>query len=99
MNEKEDSLEVKIELRRKLEDLVSSPGWDVLKEIADGQVAARRNRVMLTPVSTNYSVETEQFEKGEVAGVLLFLDMPQTAIEGLIDEIEMMREREDMTDE
>lgn len=81
-----------------LQELVESRGWALLMQAAEGQKKSRQHRVMLTPVSAEYPVGMEQFEKGEVAGIMLFQDLPHTAIEDLQVAVEYARQQMEAND-
>ena len=81
------SLDLAMKERSLFRDLTNSPGWKALMEIAEGQRIVRSNKIILTPCSMD-RVSEQEFEKGEVAGILLFINMPETAIEGLSEEID-----------
>jgi len=87
INDQPRSLDLAMKERGVLKELVATPGWKFLMEIAEAQRMVRSNKILLTPRAAD-EMTIQEFEKGEVAGVLLFMNMPATAIEALSDEIE-----------
>ena len=58
-------------------NLGKSPEWEQLVEYANGQIERRRNELELKPLREIGEVLFEQYLKGEIAGVRLFLAMPE----------------------
>jgi len=66
------------------EEFLQHPCWMELKKIAETQMRVREDTVL----SNIYSVEHELL-KGERLGIGLFLEIPQTVLEGL--EVDLAR--------
>ncbi len=98
-DETEQSLEELQRDQHALQELIEGRGWEVLMNIAEGQKRNRTNRVMLTTVNADYTVEAEQFEKGEVSGITLFQTMPDVALEGLEEDIKVAQAKIVMDEE
>lgn len=69
-----------LERKTALEALLSSPGWDILKEIVREQVRYRTNLVMLTKVTPESALEQE-FTKGEVAALRMIIALPRVMVD------------------
>jgi hypothetical protein len=65
-------------LKRIMEELKAEPGWKKLVEYAEAQTQDRTNRVLLLPTSQPYE---QEYMKGEVQGIKIFLNIPDTLIE------------------
>lgn len=87
MEEEPRSLDLAMKERGILKELIATPGWAFLMEIAAAQRAVRSNKILFTACPAD-QVTVQEFEKGEVAGITLFSAMPETAIEALTGEIE-----------
>lgn len=72
-----------------LKDLVKSRGWARLSSIAEAQKQTR-NATVLKPGGG----DDKEFMKGEIAGIALFMRLPEIAIENLQQQLE----REDASD-
>jgi hypothetical protein len=83
--------------RHALKQLMDSAGWAILMDIANGQLNSRGPTV-LGPMPADRIYEIE-FMKGEMAGIGLFQNMPENAIEGLRLEIQEERQRLGLEDE
>lgn len=89
------------ELRQDLsdfKDLVESRGWLKLMSVVEAQREARGNFVY-QPI-TQEKVLEQEFTKGEMAGIKLFMQMPHDLIESMRNEIEQFnqaRENDDAT--
>lgn len=64
--------------KQAMEALVSTPGWKLLEEAAEVQARARRNEVMMKPAEQPL---VQEFEKGTVQGIELFVKLPRLLIE------------------
>lgn len=78
-----------------LQDLVRSRGWVRLSSIAEAQVKTRTNNA-LKPLDQNSTPYQAEFLKGEIAGIRLFMQLPQIAIEALRQQ---QKEQEDASDD
>lgn len=87
MEEEPRSLDLAMKERSVLRELMESAGWRFLMEIAEAQRMVRSNKILLTACPAD-QVTVQEFEKGEVAGIMLFSTMPATAVEALSNEIE-----------
>jgi len=77
--------------KKMMEALVATDGWKMLAAVADAQVAPRKNRVTLTPTT---DVVEENFMKGEIQGIELFVNLPRKLIEESDAIIKMAMEQE-----
>lgn len=71
------------EVRRTLHrfhSLVRSPGWAELREVALAQIATRQN-LNLGPIKDTSGIYEQEYRKGEVAGIQLFLSLPDIQID------------------
>lgn len=73
--------------RHALRDMMESNGWAVLMGIAEGQTTSRSGGILLQPLQTGDAIYEQEFAKGEIAGIKLFQNMPQNAIEALTNDI------------
>lgn len=64
--------------KAQMEALVALPGWKLLEQAAEVQAKARRNEVMMKPTEQPLA---QEFEKGTVQGIEIFMKMPQILIE------------------
>ena len=90
--------EVEVRLREAQEalsnfrSLVESVGWQKMKQIADGQLKLRMPSA-IGKMESLLEVPKKEFEKGEIAGIDLFMRLPEIAIEGLINDINELEEK------
>ena len=75
--------------KKMMEDLVEMPGWKFLAEAAKVQAQSRENEVMLKPTENPL---TQEYLKGEVQGIKLFVTLPEKLIEGSQAIIELANE-------
>lgn len=71
-----------------LRDLAKSRGWARLNSIAEAQVKTRTANAL----AAGHSDEKE-FQKGEIAGINLFMKLPEMAIASLEEQIKESEER------
>ena len=64
--------------KEQMKALVEMPGWKLLVAAAEVQVRNRRNDVMMKPAE---NITAQEFEKGTVQGIELFLRLPKNLIE------------------
>jgi len=64
-----------VQAYRDWKELIESDGWKRLVEIADEQIAGRVNEIVLKPMT---DLAHQEFAKGEVAGIKLFIAIPET---------------------
>lgn len=69
-----------------LRDLVKSRGWARLSSIAKAQIATRNTNV-LKPLKGD-GIYEQEFQKGEIAGIQLFMQLPDISIESLRQQLE-----------
>lgn len=98
MEDENRSLDLAMNERGVLKELIETPGWKFLMDIAEAQRMVRSNKILFTPCPAD-QVTVQEFEKGEVAGITLFTSMPETAIEALSSEIDEHKRRLNLTDE
>lgn len=79
--EQEEALAVVRQQVRDLRELVRSQGWAQLLNHAKEQIRSRTDAVMLTPLEDSTRLTEQEFKKGEVAGIRLFTEMPNTLVE------------------
>lgn len=77
---------------RALKELQESPGWRILSRIAEAQVKARTDAVMLSPRGDMKTEWDHEFKKGEVSGMRLILSLPSSHL----DLLEAQKEIEDV---
>ncbi len=91
IEEKPRSLDLAMNERGLLRELIASSGWKLLVEIAEAQVAVKRNQMNVP--CTLEAFPKQEFSKGEAAGIQLFQRMPFDAIEALTPEIDMFKQQ------
>lgn len=64
--------------KRQMEEMMATEGWKRLKEIADTQIKARSNQVMLSPTESPLA---QEYAKGEVNGIRAFIEIPRVVVE------------------
>lgn len=77
--------------KKMMEALVATDGWKMLAAVASAQIAPRRNKVTLTPTT---DIVEENFMKGEIQGIELFVNLPSKLIEESDAIIKMAMEQE-----
>ena len=75
----------------KLELLVENSGWKRLMEIAEGQ-CRNRDSSIFSPLANLLELGKQEFEKGEVAGIRLFMVLPHKRIADIKQELENLPE-------
>jgi hypothetical protein len=96
LEEKVEEVEVRLreaqEALANFTSLIESLGWKRLLEIADGQL---KNRMPAALSKTENLLELpgKEYEKGEIAGIDLFMRLPDIAIEGLKEDIKELEEK------
>lgn len=82
---------------RALKELRDSPGWAILTRVANAQVKARTDAVMLSPRGEMKTEWDHEFKKGEVAGMRFMLELVENQLETLdaIKDVEDDRDAHD----
>lgn len=65
-------------LKRMLGGLLEHEGWQWLAEAAKVQISHRENEVLLKPTE---NVSAQEYMKGELQGIKLFLSLPRNGLE------------------
>jgi hypothetical protein len=68
---------------RALKELRDSPGWAILTRVANAQVKARTDAVMLSPRGEMKTEWDHEFKKGEVSGMRFLLELVDNQLETL----------------
>jgi hypothetical protein len=90
--------ELQEELSR-LNSLKAHAGYVYLMEIAQAQLETRKQAVFLTPLKKMDEVLEQEYQKGEISGIALFMQMVDVRIQQLSDEInETLKEAKDNED-
>lgn len=66
---------------REWQALVESRAWKRLVALAEEQCKLRTDSIVLSPLSDASGVYEQEFKKGEVSGIALFVEIPRTSIE------------------
>lgn len=72
------------EARRQLSlfrELEQFPAWVELREAANAQIASRRNKYYRNPLKAGQTIEEQQWELGEAAGIEFFVKLPEIMIQ------------------
>ena len=83
------------EAREALEEmraLVLQPGWARISKIAQAQIEARKNEVLLQPTTDTYA---QEYMKGEIQGIQLFVNLPRKLVEENKDLLAVARKLEE----
>ena len=64
--------------KKQMEALIALDGWKMIAEAAKAQLGNRENTVMLNPTE---DLAAENYMKGEIQGIKLFLSIPEKLIE------------------
>lgn len=94
----ERALQAAREVLIDLQALVKSRGWDRLLSIARDQEAVRISAVALQPLASGDKIYEQEFMKGEIAGIRLFMNLPGTQIEVLLSQLDNMENENDNPD-
>jgi len=90
VEEQEARLQVMSEELHNLQRLEDHPGWKMILEYAEGQVG-NRIPTALGKLETLLDITGQEYEKGEIAGIQLFVQIPgivQRDLEEKIYELE-----------
>ena len=85
----QEQLAQAIREKKEMEHLISSPGWKTLKAIGMTQASIRENQVLLKPTVNPLE---QEYQKGEIQGIKLFLQYPETVFENAKAIIESQRQ-------
>ena len=77
-----------------LQGLLKLASWHTLHALAQQQLTTRIDAVILNPASGADGVYAQEYMKGEIAGIKLFLQMPQLLIDQLQSDIDQMKGEE-----
>ena len=61
-------------------ELVESKGWKRLTEIANAQKFIREQDIFLKPLKSHDETLEQEYKKGELSGIALFLNIPEIEI-------------------
>ena len=88
MSYKPDSIEEQKEARAHPQDVLSSyatlirsDGWARLVALMEVQIAERRNQIELAPAKGDADIYNQEYMKGEIAALRLFMQLPQSEID------------------
>lgn len=76
-----------------LQELLSSPGWDLLVEVVEAQTSIRKDVILLTALETSDKVYAQEFMKGEVAGMRLLVQLPKDIVDSTQAKIAELKQR------
>lgn len=71
----------------RLRDLLKSQGWAQVCRVAEDQLKVRRDSFELTPLKGMDEVLEQEFKKGEVAAIRLFIGLPQTVVDDIEEQL------------
>ncbi len=74
----QEQLAEAVKVKREMEALISSPGWKDIVLVAKAQLQARENQILLKPTENPLA---QEYQKGEVQGIKLFVQYPETLLE------------------
>ena len=90
--------ELQEELSR-LKALQDFAGYRYLIEIADAQIKARQDQLILKPLERMDEVLAQEYAKGEISGIRLFRELVGIRITDLEEEITSLLPQEELNDE
>ena len=70
-----------------LRTLLASPGWGLLAEVIDQQVATRTDSIILKPLQGTDEALGQEFSKGEIAGLRLLRHLPDALVKMYEEEL------------
>jgi len=76
---------------REFQELLNSPGWEQLDKYAEKQIQ-HREIGLHTQATGLDSIISNEFVKGEIAGIQLFLNIPSAVIRDYTEQIDEIRE-------
>ena len=76
-----------------LSQLVRSRGWARLASIAEAQAKTRTANVLSAGGG-----DEKEFQKGEIAGIRLFMQLPETALANLKQQLEEEQRNDDQSE-
>jgi len=88
-----DKREVQEELAL-VRGLIKHSAWGQLMEIASKQLTTRTDNIILVPVTGADACFGQEFMKGEIAGIRLFMNLPRILEEQLTDELAQMEKEQ-----
>jgi len=68
-------------------NLSSLPEWDLYREILRNQIETRKNTIAFQPLASMEQALQQEYQKGEVSGIYLTMNMLDLTIEALDQEI------------
>jgi hypothetical protein len=74
----QEQLAEAVRVKREMEQLTSSPVWKEIVAVAKSQLQARENQILLKPTENPLA---QEYQKGEVQGIKLFVQYPETLLE------------------
>lgn len=75
-----------------MQALIKQPGWAVLASAAAKHIEARKNEVLLKPTE---NAAEENYMKGEIQGISIFVEIPKQIIEMNKDILETAKRLEE----
>ena len=89
--EQREEMEVLRKTQREFQELTKSQGWAQLVEYAEKQIAHRRVGLDMQSDGLDKCIANE-FVKGEVAGIQLFINIPAVVIEDFESQLDEIKE-------
>jgi hypothetical protein len=81
-----------------LKDLVTHPGWSLLRELVHGQVTLRRQSIFSSHIQSLEDAFKLASEKSEIAGLQLAIKLPEILLEDLENDLRLLLEIEQERD-
>jgi hypothetical protein len=92
----DERLKDALKQKEALTDLLSSTGWSIVTEVIEAQIARRTESVMWIPLGEDgKTVYQQEFLKGEVAGMKLFITLAESMLDGASALLATVKEHED----
>ena len=74
----QDSVREAKQMADEFQHMIGTAGWKRLKQLAEVQVQGRTNEILLKPTENQ---AMQEYQKGELQGIQLFLRLPELSIE------------------
>jgi hypothetical protein len=78
-----------IKQKEALSGLTAHPGWIMLRDILQAQIARRSDEILLVPTGDMNTELQQEFKKGEVTAMRTLLQLPEVLLENTKEIIEV----------
>lgn len=95
----EASLEENERFVSAMKGLLASDGWKVYCDVIEKQQVVRFDGIILNPLASMDQVLEQEYKKGEIAGLRMCLQLPQTLLSVAEEALRQQREQRDASAE